>query len=192
MLPKPNNPMRRTRGYTLIEMLIVVGLLGLAGSLIVPYLVGRDTMALQAAVRHLIADLTYAQSEALAQQGIRRVHFYEDGSGYCLLEIDPANFNAEFDPSIAMYVPNPAGWGGTNGNFIVEFTEGDRFEGITVSSVNIDGGNNYVSYDELGGTARNSSQPGVGGTITLKNEEDESYTIHIAPFTGKLTVEKVD
>jgi len=192
MLPRISLNTSRQHGYTLVEMLIVIGILGLAGSLLVPYLVGRDSMALQAAVRHLVADMTYAQSEALARQGIRRVHFYEDGSGYCLIEIDPANFNAEFDPATAMYIPNPSGWGGTNGNFIVDFTEGDRFQGITISEVSIDGGNNYVSYDELGGTVMTGSQPGVGGTIKMSNDEGESFNIHIAPFTGKLSVEKVE
>lgn len=179
-------------GYTLIEMLMVIAVLGLAGSLLIPYMVDRETMVIQAATRHLISDMTYAQSDALAHQSIRRVHFYEDGRGYCLIEVDPANFSAEFDPATAVYLDDPSGASGTYDNYIVDYTEKDGYEGITIDSVNIDSGNSYVSYDELGGTVRNGNQPGTGGEITISNDEGDSYKITIAPFTGKLSVQEIE
>ena len=46
-----------------------------------------DTLALQSAVRLLIADISFAQSDALAHQEYRRVHFYDDGRGWCVVRI---------------------------------------------------------------------------------------------------------
>ena len=46
------------RGYTLAELIIVIGILGLAGALLVPRLINADTFTVQAAVRSVIADIT--------------------------------------------------------------------------------------------------------------------------------------
>ena len=70
----------RPRSYTLIELIMVMAVLALAAALLVPNIVGSDTMRAQAAVRLLIADLRFAQSDALANQEFRRVVFYRDGS----------------------------------------------------------------------------------------------------------------
>ena len=75
----------RPRSYTLIELIMVMAVLALAAALLVPNFVGSETMKLQAAVRLLIADLSFAQSDALANQEFRRVVLYDDGSGYCLI-----------------------------------------------------------------------------------------------------------
>ena len=82
------------RAYTLIEMLIVVALLGIAGALLIPHLVHQDNLTAQSAVRLLIADLSFAQSDSLANQEFRRVQFMQDingiGIGYCIVRIAEA------------------------------------------------------------------------------------------------------
>ena len=109
------------RGYTLVEMLIVIAVLGLAGALLVPHLVNREDMASQAAVRMLIADLSFAQSDALAHQGFRRMYFYPDGSGYCLYRVTSGDYYLDFDPDTADYLIDPIGSGGGYGAYIVKF-----------------------------------------------------------------------
>lgn len=64
-----------SRAYTLIELLMVVAILGIAASLLVPQMIGLGRLETSSAVRHLIADITFAQSEALASQGYHRIHF---------------------------------------------------------------------------------------------------------------------
>ena len=87
------------RGYTLIEVLIVVTILGLAASLLVPYLSSKGDFDTQSAVRTLIADISFAQSDALANQGFRSVYFYPDGTGWCLVRAGEDTLGDEFDPA---------------------------------------------------------------------------------------------
>lgn len=193
MTTRSSNATRRRRpGYTLVELLLVISMLGLAGSLLIPYMVGRSSLETQAAVRMIIVDLNFAQSDALAHQEFRRVHFFEDGSGYCIVRVTQSDFDDEFDPDTADFLYDPLGRAGKAHQYIVDFTSDRRFEGVTISEVAIDGSNPHVSYDQLGGTVRSGgSIPGTGGHIIVTSEE-ATYRINVAPFTGKLTVEKLD
>jgi len=190
-------PESRRGGYTLVELLIVIAVLGLAGALLVPHLVDQPSMTVQAAVRQLIADFSFAQSDALAHQEYRRVHVYGDGRGYCLLRVTEANYAAPFDEDTADYVYDPLATAGEAGHYIIDFTADDRFEGVTITSVNFDGGGEGIGgdggdvvYDPLGGTIRAGGLPGTGGTIVLTADDDD-YQVTLSPFTGKLTVQKL-
>ncbi len=187
--------MRNVRGYTIIELIIVIALLGLATTLLIPYLVNQDSMTVQAAVRGVIADLSFAQSDALAHQEYRRVHFYEDGRGYCLYRVDDTNFEDDFDPATADYINDPLGGAGGFRAYIIDYTLDDRFEGVLITAGAIDGeplvpDGVDITYDALGGTVQTGYAPGTGGQITL-TFDDASYRIIVSPFTGKLTVEKI-
>ena len=178
------------RAYTLIELLIVIVVLGLAGALLVPHLAYKDILSSQAAVRLLISDLSFAQSDALANQEFRRLYFYPDGSGYCIFRVTEASFDDPFDPNTADYIEDPLGVIGNSGGYIVDFTTKNRFEDVSINSVNIDSGNLYVTYDALGGTVMTGNAPGTGGQIRVQ-ADDMIYEIAFAPFTGKLTVTRI-
>ncbi len=182
----------RPRSYTLIELIMVMAVLALAAALLVPNIVGSDTMKAQAAVRLLIADLSFAQSDALANQEFRRVVFYPDGSGYCILEVAGAEATpGDLDDPGVNYVYDPLG---TMGRYIVDYTVDDRFEGVSISAASIDNillieDRPEITYDMMGGTVLSNSLslPGTGGSVTL-SYKDSSYQIDISSFTGKLTV----
>lgn len=190
-----NQYQHSVRSYTLIELLIVIGILGIASSLLIPHLVNRDSMNVQAAVRLVIGDLCFAQSDALAHQEMRRVHFYEDGRGYCIVRIrDSIELSQAFDEDTAEFVHDPLASGAEIGHYIVDFSTDSRFRGVKVADVEIDGddmtnGTN-LQFDQLGGTITSGSAPGSGGYIEVESGEDR-YRITVSPFTGKLTVTKV-
>ncbi len=186
------------RGYTLIELIMVIAVLALAAALLTPHLVGRDSLTVQAAVRLVIADLSFAQSDALANQEHRRVLFL--ANGYRLLRVTQADFPPEdpFDPDTADCLIDPLG----GRQYVVDFEQDERFAGVTIDpdQTTIDGrtlaayptAGISLNYDELGGTvhATNANLPGNGGTIVLTYDA-ESYRITVEPFTGKLTVDKL-
>jgi hypothetical protein len=76
----------------------------------------------------------------------------------------------------------------------VNFVEDDRFEGVSISSADIDGvaltDRPEITYDTLGGTVKPGGVPGTGGNVVL-SFGGESYRIDIASFTGKLTVSEL-
>ena len=181
------------RAYTLMELLTVVTVMAIAATLLIPSMVGPGSMSAQAAVRLIVADLSFAQSDALAHQEYRRVHFYDDGSGYCIVRVAEADFSDVFVPETADYINDPLGSAGVFSPYVVDFSIDDRFDGVTISNVEIDGIERDLTYDALGGTVFDGGGgigPGIGGAITVTSTE-ESYRIDVAPFTGKLTVTKL-
>jgi prepilin-type N-terminal cleavage/methylation domain-containing protein len=175
------------RAYTLVELLIVIALLGVAASMVVPKLVGRESLVVQAAVRQIVADISFAQADALAHQQYRRIAFFDDGTGYALIRVTDATFNTAFDPDTADYVDDPMASSAEGRAYIVDFTEDNRFNGVTISNVAIDGVETHVTFDALGGTVMGGLIPGLGGVIDVEFG-DFSYRIDIEPFTGKLIV----
>jgi Tfp pilus assembly protein FimT len=177
------------RGYTLIELLMIIALLGLSATLLIPYMMGRSSLETQSVVRMIIADLHFAQHDALAHQEYRRVHFFDDGTGYALVRID--NLNETFDPNTADYLYHPASYSGTLDRYIVNFANDPRFTEISISDASFDGGAQFITYDELGGTIAANGEPGTGGQITVTSPE-ATFRINVSPFTGKLTVERLN
>lgn len=170
------------RAYTLLELLIVVAVLGLAGAMLVPQLGQPDELIVQGAVRQIISDIGFAQSDGLSHQERRRVYFYDDGRGYVLLR---APFDIDTD-----FIFDPLGRPGANGAYIIDFSTDDRFEGLEIESVELDGNERFLTFDELGGTIAPDGTPGTGGSIVLKSAT-QRYRITIAAFTGKMTVQKL-
>jgi len=180
----------QVRGYTLVELLIVIAVLGISASLLIPNLVNRDSLNAQSAVRLVIGDLCFAQSDALAHQEIRRVHFYDDGRGYCITRITDTQLGQPFDEATADYISDPVNNFGGLGNYIVNFETDSRFRGVKIESIDVDGGSRDLQYDSLGGTIMLGSALGTGGTIVIASGA-ERFQITVAPFTGKLTVSQL-
>lgn len=187
MNERPSN----LRGYTLIELIMVVALLGTAASLLIPQLLGLGRFETSSAVRRLMADLTFAQSEALAAQSYHRIHFFEDGRGYCLVRVADVDFNTPFDPMTADYVSDPSGTVRGGGRFVVDYLADPRFGSVSMSEVDLSDGSRAITFDALGGTVEAPGTPAGQGKIVVTGE-DAQFEIMIAPVTGKLSVLRVD
>jgi len=178
------------RGYTLIEVLIVVAVLGLAAALLIPSLAGRGDFDTQAAVRALIADISFAQSDALSNQEFRRVQFFEDGTGWCLLRVAEADLAEPFDAASAEYVRDPLATGANAGAYVVRLGNDARFGSVRIESASIDGSARFITFDEIGGTVGSSGLPGTGGAIVLRSP-DAAYRLDLSPLTGKVRVTRL-
>ncbi len=178
------------RAYTLIEVLIVVAILGLAAAVLIPSMSGRGDFDTQAAVRALISDISFAQSDALANQSFRRIHFYEGGTGWCLVKLAEDELAQEFDPETADFVVDPLKGAARGGTYAIDFVQDDRYASVRVEGVSIDGGKRDITFDELGGTVTSGGLPGRGGTLILRSP-DAAYRLEIAPVTGKVRVTRL-
>lgn len=178
------------RAYTLIEVLIVVAILGLAAAVLIPSMSGRGDFDTQAAVRALISDISFAQSDALANQSFRRIHFYEGGTGWCLVKLAEDELAQDFDPETADFVVDPLKGAARGGTYAIDFVQDDRYASVRVEGVSIDGGKRDITFDELGGTVTSGGLPGRGGTLILRSP-DAAYRLEIAPVTGKVRVTRL-
>ncbi|MEO1237303.1 MAG: GspH/FimT family pseudopilin [Planctomycetota bacterium] len=156
-------------GYTLVEVLLVVAILGIVSAAVIPSMLTAGSMGVQAAARVIVADLLYAQNEAIAQQAPRAVVFDVANDRY--------QVNDEFGNALSLDWIN-----GDANNYVVDFTEDARFQGVTITAVDFNGGSE-ITFDDLGG-------PSSGGSITIVFDR-RSYRIDVAEFTGRITVTKL-
>ncbi|HJO15716.1 MAG TPA: type II secretion system protein [Phycisphaerales bacterium] len=188
MIRSATNPVRS--GFTLLEVMITLVLMSISGILIVPHLADRGGLEVQAAVRQLVSDVSWAQCDAVASQQYRRLHFYSDGRGWCLIDVTDATFSDAFDEATATYADDPWRTRRSEGDFIVDFDSDDRFKEVQVSSVSVSEGGRDVTFDRLGGTV---SSPGLGaGGVTIElSDGSTTWKVDLAPVTGRVAVSKV-
>jgi prepilin-type N-terminal cleavage/methylation domain-containing protein len=161
----------RARAYTLIEILIVVVMLGIASAVAMPSLRSTDTLRVQSTVRAIVADINFAQSDALARQQGRALVFDKVHNKYAILEVH----GATLDPS-------------TDTVYSVDLNNERKFHSSRIDDASFDGSNVLV-FDELGGpvTGPGSSTPGNGGTITISGS-GETFVINVEAYTGRVSV----
>jgi len=164
-------------------VLVLVTILGIAAALVVPSMGQTHVLRVQAAVRSVVADITFAQSDALAYQRGRAVMFDQDTNSYTLVEVtgsslDPVN-DALYDPTGPMQ------------RYIVSLDD-PRFGGARIENASFDGDSNLI-FDEMGGpvSAPGSDTLSAGGLVEIVGP-DTRWRINIAAFSGRVTVEQVE
>ena len=183
------------RGYALVELLLVLGILVLAAVMLVPRLVDSSTFGRQSAARALVADITFAQNDAWAMQRVRRFQFLRDENGaihgYAILAPEAEQtYDEVFDPDTAQYLQHRTAVG-TGGRFIVDFNIDTRFSDVVIESVDFDG-RDWMAFDALGGPIGNAWQPMVSsGEIRLRGASG-AYLIQLSGFTGKISLSSID
>src|SRR5690554_6343777 len=119
--------MKHTHGYTLIEVLVVVTIIGIAGGIVVPHMMRSGSLGVQAAARMIIGDIMIAQNEAIAKQSTRQVVFAPGDNRYSITD-------GAGTPAIATWR------GGTAGNgYVVNLGADSRFEGVRIVSADFGG-----------------------------------------------------
>jgi prepilin-type N-terminal cleavage/methylation domain-containing protein len=158
--------------YTLIELIIVVVLLGIAAAVVAPSIGSTDVLRVQSAVRAVVADITHAQSDALARQQGRAIVFDIPNNKYSIVEVhEGGTLHPETDTILTRHLRTV-----------------DRFGGSRLTSANFENSNILV-FDELGGTlqAPGSSTPGAGGSLVIEGTGG-TFTLGVEAYTGRVTV----
>ena len=170
---------RLRSAFTLLEMLVTVVVLGIAGSLLIPAMGQTGVLRVQGAIRMVISDMTFIQSDAVAFQERRAIVFDTETNSYALVSvpgntIDVVN-NVLYDPSKS------------DGRYLVSLSD-PRFGGTRMTSAEFDS-NNYIIFDALGGPISDpgTNAPSNGGTIRIQGS-GQSFRITVDAFTGRIRV----
>ncbi len=175
--------MLKRHAFTLIELLIVLTIVGIAALVVVPMVSSHGEMRLSAAARKVVADLQYAQNMAVASQRTYYIRF--DDVGYDLARSTGASTEPE-------QVVHPV----EKTPFVVGFAaqaKSDALAAVAVDSVDF-AGRSVLRFDATGSPG--TSDPdgddpatlGVAGVIVLRSG-DRTINIRVEPFTGEISVE---
>jgi prepilin-type N-terminal cleavage/methylation domain-containing protein len=173
----------RASAFTLVEILVVVIILGIAGAIIVPNLGTRDDLKAAAAARVIMADLIYTQNLAITNQGNRYMAFDVPGKKYSVTDSAGGIIShpVEHVPYIQYFSAN----------------SGRNIPTVTLLSTNFVGVSGQVQktigFDELG-TPLTYSSLGVAETLTTGSITVQAgafkLKVDIEPYTGQISVNK--
>lgn len=171
------------RAYTLVEVLVIVAILGILGAMIIPSMGQAGVLRAQSAIRTIVTDITFAQSDAMAFQRGRAVMFDLENNRYSIVQVTGPELDEVNDVMLDVSRPN--------GEMRVDLSD-SRFWGATIASADFDG-QPYLIFDEMGApvTTPGGNTPSSGGMIVIETPE-ESYWIAIDGFTGHVTTGRVE
>ena len=157
-------------GFTLVEIIVVVVILGIAALIAVPMLSSAADMQVRAAANRLAADMDYAKGLAVTYQKNYSVVFYPASESYDIRET-----------AADVIVKNPVR---PDQDYVVNFATDSNMSRVNI--VNTDLTSDTVTFDYLGSPYTGGS-PLNSGVITL---QAEAFTIvvDIEPMTGYITI----
>lgn len=177
-------PHRQT-AFTLIEILCVVVIMGIAGAIILPQLSARDDMKAAAAARVVMGDLLYVQNLAISTQSYKYLQF----------DVLNKNYSVVDD---ALAVQSRPTDGDTYTQYFGSISGSSKKLEATLVSANLVGisGNamTIVGFDELGAPivypGSGSPESMTTGAITVQSGAYKML-INIEPYTGQITVSQI-
>ncbi len=152
-------------GFTLIELMIVIVIIGIAAAMAIPMMSSAASFQIRAAANMVAADLEYAKSLAISRGQPYSVVFDVDNESYEIVDQSdgPVAHPITKDPS-----------------YVVSFRNNSRVDRVDIDEANFDG-LAKVTFDYLGSPSSNS------GLVTLQ-AGDAQKTVGVEAVTGYISV----
>lgn len=153
----------RPRGFTLIEIIIVIVIISIASAMVVPMMSSANGTQLRSAANKLAADLEYAKSMAISR-----------GQSYTVI-FDESAENYKIKDSSDTIIEHPI----RKGDYIEQFGGTSGLSKVNISVANFNS-TSSVTFSSIG-------SPDNGGTVTLAADNDEMI-INVEAVTGYISI----
>jgi type II secretion system protein H len=163
---------KTSRGFTLIEILVVVVIMAIAAMIAVPLFSSAGVIQLKTAADLIAADLEYAKSMSITKGQRYSVLFDKTAESYAVKQPD------------GTIAPHPVNIGS---NYEVNFSTDSRLNQVDIFDVSFDGGSE-VKFDSIG-NALDAAGGSLSsdGTIVLQ-ADGETKTIRVRRKTGYISI----
>jgi len=162
-------------GFTLIEVLIVVVILGIVALAAMPMMSSAASVQIRAAANVIAADLEYARSMAISRGRCYSVAFNKDTESY------------EVRDQSGTVIAHPVRKGF---NYAVNFTADSRLDKVNIQNVDFDPGSvQTITFDYLGSPyAGAGTAAGLNAGVVVLTAGTTTITVSIEPVTGFITI----
>jgi prepilin-type N-terminal cleavage/methylation domain-containing protein len=167
------------KGFTLVEVLIVVVIISIAALMAVPMFSSAGSMQIRSAANIIAADLEYAKSMAITTGQNYAVIFDATAESYQVAIVNP--------DATTTVIPHPVKQGF---DYVEDFKNDSRLSRVNISSVQFDpGSGNTITFDYLGSpySGTDISNPLNSGSIAI-SADGATATISVEPVTGYITI----
>ncbi len=163
LLQNPDGHRLSGPGFTLVEILVVVVIIAIAAAMVVPCLGTHCDVEAMSATQAMVADLEYAQNQAIATQSNVTVAFNTGAESYLLRDANNVTLQQPISKN----------------NYQVTYPTTSGYQDVNLMTANFNG-QPTLTFDHLG-------SPAQGGQVTL-GAGGYSYQVSVAAVTGKITV----
>jgi prepilin-type N-terminal cleavage/methylation domain-containing protein len=160
------------RGFTVIELVIVVVIIAIAAMVAIPIMSSASGFQIRSAANMIAADLEYAKTMAISKGQTFSVVFDETTESY---RIEDQN-------DTIIRHPVKKGF-----DYIVDFRTDSRLSKVDIEAVNFDT-TSEVKFDYLGSPSNGANNSLNTGVVSLRAGQ-MTATVSVEPVTGFISIE---
>lgn len=179
----------RRSGFTLVEILVVVVILGIASAIVIPQIGARGDLKASAGARVVMADLMYAQNRAIATQTWHYVKFDIASNSYSVLDRVPQGGGDRIISNPVSKNPYTTTFGASQTALADIAINAATFNGISPAFQT----KFTIAFDELGTPwvycyDANDVDEMLDGTIVVRSGTFD-VTVTVERYTGEIRVQ---